>query len=357
MIDIKQTRIETPRLLLRPWRIEDAPDLYAYAKDPDVGPMAGFAPHRSLEESRAIAKRFTEMENGVCLAVVLKETGHVIGSMGLGPDARHIQVPGCVHVGYSIGKAYWGRGLMPEAVHNALDHIFRIWKIRIATITHYPENHRSRRVIEKSGFRFEGVLRQCALRYNGAVTDLWFYSMTAAEYYTLRAGELGLRLALPEEFPVEQLEEYRRGWGAEKIVPGAMRSPVPYDFNWVQQQIAKRTYPVPGYVPSTLYLLTDADHRILGALDLRHELVGKLLTVDGHIGYGVHPSERGKGLAPLLLGLGLEKAKELGIRQVLVTCNDDNPASAATIRDCGGVLEKLVAEANGNLVRRYWIYL
>ena len=340
MIDIKQTRFETPRLLLRPWRIEDAPDLYAYAKDPDVGPMAGYAPHKSLEESRAIAKRFTEVENGVCLAIVYKENGHVIGSMGLGPDARHIQVPGCVHVGYSIGKAYWGRGLMPEAVHAALDHIFRVWKIRIATITHYPENYRSRRVIEKSGFRFEGALRQCALRYNGAVTDLWFYSMTAAEYYALRAKELGLRLALPEEFSIQQIEEYRREWGAEKVKPYAMR-----------------VYPAPSSENSTLYVLADAGNRVLGALHLRRELTGKLLTVDGHIGYGIRPGERGKGLSPLMLGLGLEKAREHGIAQALVTCNDDNHASAAAIRDCGGVLENLIAVADGNLVRRYWINL
>ena len=79
---------ETERLVLRPWRKSDLGDFYEYAKDPEVGPNAGWKPHENMDESRRILQSFIDGEE--VRAVVLKQTGKVIGSLGLHPDRlRH----------------------------------------------------------------------------------------------------------------------------------------------------------------------------------------------------------------------------------------------------------------------------
>ena len=79
-------RMETERLILRPWELSDAKDLYAYASTPKVGPMAGGKPHESVEESREIIKRFREVDDS--WALELKENHRVIGSVGLHQHKR-----------------------------------------------------------------------------------------------------------------------------------------------------------------------------------------------------------------------------------------------------------------------------
>ena len=196
----RMERIETARLILRPWQMEDAEDLYEYAKNPEVGPNAGWKPHDSIEESREIIKMFTAPEKpGVLFAIEEKENGKVIGSLGIEEDGRRPQVEGAFSLGYVLSQAFWGRGLMTEAVQNCHAKLF--------SVTHYPFNKRSRRVIEKSGFYYEGLLRQASRRYDGTVLDLCCYSMTAAEYYLLQAKKRGLFLILPEETTLEKIAE------------------------------------------------------------------------------------------------------------------------------------------------------
>ena len=108
-----------------------------------------------------------------------------------------------------------------------------------------------------------------------------------------------------------------------------------------------------GRVHCTYRWMVDGD-RILGAIALRHELNAFLLDRGGHIGYGVRPSERRKGLASWALGLMLDEARRLGIDPVLITCHPDNRGSARTIEKAGGVLED-VRHSGEDAVRRYWI--
>lgn len=111
----------------------------------------------------------------------------------------------------------------------------------------------------------------------------------------------------------------------------------------------------PGWVHCTYRWIVEGD-RPLGAIALRHELNDRLLAHGGHIGYGVRPAERGRGLARWAVGEMLPVARELGIDRVLITCDDDNLASARTIERSGGVLQD-VTEPEGKPVRRYWITL
>ena len=153
-VDVTSIRIETPRLLLRPWLESDLEDLYAYASVAGVGEMAGWPHHESILVSQRILDSFIRHKK--TLALVWKETGTVIGSLGLEemrPDPIADGRQGR-EIGYVLSKAYWGRGLMPEAVQAVIRYCFDVLELDYLTCCHFLSNSRSRRVIEKCGFQF-----------------------------------------------------------------------------------------------------------------------------------------------------------------------------------------------------------
>ena len=116
--------LQTGRLLLRPWYDSDAEDLYEYAKDQRVGPIAGWPAHTSVENSREIIRDVLSAPE--TYAVVLKQNGKPVGSIGLMIGSQsNIGLPDdeC-EVGYWIGVPYWGQGLIPEAVRELQRHAF-----------------------------------------------------------------------------------------------------------------------------------------------------------------------------------------------------------------------------------------
>lgn len=153
-IDISHTVLETDRLILRPWREEDLKDFYDYAREDGVGQMAGWTPHRSPEESREILSMFIREKK--TFALELKETGQVIGSIGLEflnelPGEEYEPLHGR-EIGYVLKKSFWGRGLMPEAVQRVIRYCFEELGMDFLTCGHFEWNSQSRRVIEKCGF-------------------------------------------------------------------------------------------------------------------------------------------------------------------------------------------------------------
>lgn len=109
-----------------------------------------------------------------------------------------------------------------------------------------------------------------------------------------------------------------------------------------------------GSTGSYRWIVEDA--QVLGAIALRHELTEPLLHAGGHVGYGVRPSARGRGLATWALGQLLGEARRVGLREVLIVCEATNAASVRTIERNGGVLEDIRTTDCG-AVRRYWITL
>ena len=172
--------IETARLVLRPIVKEDARDIFAYAQNPDVGPDAGWMPHTSLFETKAIMEQVFLNQEDV-FGVVEKATGRMIGTIGFTPDAMR-KDDELRMLGYSIGKESWNKGYITEASMAMLEYAFEQKDYPIVSVTHYPYNIGSRRVIEKCGFRYEGTLRHAEKRYDGMVFDLSCYSMTKEEY-------------------------------------------------------------------------------------------------------------------------------------------------------------------------------
>lgn len=148
-------RLETPRLILRPWSQADLRDLNAYASVDGVGQMAGWLPHRSLEESREILNLFMQEDKTLCLEH--RETGRAIGSIGLEEvrylDAGFDPLRGR-EIGYVLSKSYWGQGLMPEAVRAVMDYCFQVLRYDFLTCGYFIRNQQSRRVNEKLGFVF-----------------------------------------------------------------------------------------------------------------------------------------------------------------------------------------------------------
>ena len=154
-VDVTHIRIETERMILRPWRESDLADLYEYASVKGVGENAGWNPHASLEESEKILQMF--MSHRKVFALELKENGKVIGSLGLEePNPDPVEDGYGREIGYVLSKDYWGRGLMPEAVRGVIDYCFKILSYDFLTCGHFVQNNRSRRVIEKIGFTYFG---------------------------------------------------------------------------------------------------------------------------------------------------------------------------------------------------------
>ena len=112
-----------------------------------------------------------------------------------------------------------------------------------------------------------------------------------------------------------------------------------------------------GYVPQTVYWLVDGDE-FIGTTSIRHELTEYLLRIGGHIGYNIRPSKRNMGYGTQILKLALEKAKELHLTKVLVTCDETNIASKKIIETNGGIFENSEPQRNGLPNKlRYWIDL
>ncbi len=146
-------RLETERLILRHWEESDAEECYKYAKDDRVGPGAGWPPHTSVEESRRIIKEVLCEPN--TFAIVLKETGLPIGSIGLHFRSDLARLDDEAELGYWLGVPYWGQGLVPEAAREMLRYAFEDLKLDRVWCGYYEGNDKSRRVQEKVGFKYQ----------------------------------------------------------------------------------------------------------------------------------------------------------------------------------------------------------
>lgn len=172
-------KIETARLVLRPWTIEDAEPLFKYAADPLVGPAAGWNVHESVEDSRRIIREILS-ENGT-FAVIIKENGpEPVGSIGYFPCTA-AEAGGAPEIGYWIARPFWGNGYIPEAVEALLALLFRTEKHPQVWCAHFTGNEKSRRVIEKCGFAYR-FTQDSGPWPSGGMRETRFYSITKEEW-------------------------------------------------------------------------------------------------------------------------------------------------------------------------------
>lgn len=146
--------IETKRLRLRPWLESDAQSLYTYAKDPQVGPIAGWPVHTSVEDSLQVIRNVLAVPE--TYAVCLKTDDVAIGSIGLMIGAKsNLPLPETEgEIGYWIGVPFWGQGLIPEATRALLRHAFEDLELQTLWCGYFDGNEKSKRAQEKCGFRY-----------------------------------------------------------------------------------------------------------------------------------------------------------------------------------------------------------
>lgn len=170
-INLSEITIKTERLLLRPWKNSDLQDFNEYASVDGVGQMAGWTPHKSMEESAAVLKMFIEGKK----TFAIEYNGKVIGSLGVEVyDEKKLpefdEKLGR-EIGYVLSKDYWGKGLMPEAVRAVIEYLFDEEKLDFLICCHFTDNEQSWRVQEKCGFKHYKMVKS-ETRY-GAVKDTW----------------------------------------------------------------------------------------------------------------------------------------------------------------------------------------
>lgn len=179
-IDISGITLKTDRLTLRPWRQEDLDDFYEYASVDGVGQMAGWLPHESKETTQMILDSFISHKKTFALEL----DGKVIGSLGIEsykedefPELEQLRGRS---IGYVLSKDFWGRGLMPEAVKAVQAYLFEEAGFDFLVVSHYVWNGQSRRVIQKSGFKYLKTI-QLNTRYN-TVEDTLVYLLKKEDW-------------------------------------------------------------------------------------------------------------------------------------------------------------------------------
>ncbi len=169
---------------------------------------------------------------------------------------------------------------------------------------------------------------------------------------------MNLKLVKASKKYEKQIKDMLDEWYAskEKIIPYAIRKDDYHDFeNYCKNLEVKE--PLNGLVPDSTFFCLDADRNIMvGAVNIRHYLNESLFISGGHIGDGVRPSERRKGIATEMIALSLEECKKLKIDKVLMVCYKNNIGSKKSIINNGGVLENEI-EVEDGIVERYWITL
>ena len=144
--------LKTQRLVLRPWKESDAECLYHFAKNPKIGPIAGWPPHKNVEESLEIIKTIFSKKETYAITIEDKAIGSI--ALLFYPNTNHYWKDKGVELGYWIGEEYWGQGLTVEACQELIRHGFEDLNINKIYASFRDENHQSKRVLEKLGFKY-----------------------------------------------------------------------------------------------------------------------------------------------------------------------------------------------------------
>ncbi len=167
-------KLETDRLILRRFVIEDAEDMYRnWASDPEVTKFLTWPTHASADISRMLLNDWiSRYETGDYFnwAMEWKETGRVIGNISVVRLREDIDE---AEIGYCMSRACWGRGIMPEALKAVLDYLFDTAGMNRVSACHDANNPKSGRVMEKAGMKQEGVLRQSGKNNQGICDAVW----------------------------------------------------------------------------------------------------------------------------------------------------------------------------------------
>ena len=307
--------LQTERLILRPWEETDAEECYKYAKDPLVGPAAGWAVHTSVENSRRIIKDVLMVPE--TYAVVLKETGLPIGSIGLHHNDL-AEKDDEAELGYWIGVPFWGRGFAPEAAREMLRRAFEDLGLKRVWCAYYDGNEKSRRVQEKLGFERQWTTKDMDVPLLGEKRTGHVNLLTKERWLEIKGkadkdNSIVIRAEREEDFPaVENLVResfwnvYRPGCSEHYVIHVLRGDPAFVgELDFVMEKDGK-------LIGQNVFMRT-----VINADDGRDVPV---LTM-GPI--CVAPELKRRGYGKKLLDHSIEKAAELGYGAVLFEGNID----------------------------------
>ncbi len=299
---MKKDRLVTKRLILRAWQESDAESLYKYAQNPAIGPVAGWPPHTSVEDSLNVIR--TVFAAPETYAVVLKATDEPVGSVGImfGDGLHSAEMrPGEAEIGYWIGVPYWGQGLIPEAVRCLLKRCFEDLGMTAVWCGYYDGNVKSRRVMEKCGFRFHHT-EEGKTSPLGDVRTEHFMRMTKEEWESAR--QLPIRPLTERDIP-EMRELFRstvltvnsKDYTKEEVEDWASCGDCIE--HW-KELFAKNNY--------------------IGVLDKQGRIAGfASINPEGYLhSMFVHKDWQGKGVATLLLSEVEKMARRYGVHKMSV---------------------------------------
>ena len=179
--------LETKRLILRPINTDDRFDMFEYAKKPNIGPMAGWCPHSSVDETKIVIEIFINNARRTGLGVfsiILKENNKMIGTIELYNRIQNFKA----ELGYSLNDEYWGQGIIVEAGEAVLKWGFEQLELYRIQANIFVFNHQSERVCQKLHMEYEGLLKNYYLRYDGKVFDCKSYAITREMYQALKGN-------------------------------------------------------------------------------------------------------------------------------------------------------------------------
>ena len=372
-IDVTNIEIETSRLLLRPFNLNDLDDLFEYASVPGVGECAGWPHHEDKGITYKRLEKFIEEKK--TFAIVYKENNKVIGSLGVEEYDAEDKLSEFFNyngrsIGYVLAKDYWGKGLMTEAVKACIKYLFDELDYDFLLCGRFDFNERSKRVQEKCGFvpyrriifdthldkTEPGIL---SILTNPNKTIRFEFSHPETLIINKAYGTIKL-VKLSKEYQ-KQLFEMMDEWCNHESDDKDDRTPYAifkndyHNFEYYLNNLDIKE-PKDGKVPDSTFFALDVERNIfIGAVNIRHYLNEHLLQYGGHIGDGIRPSERGKGYGKEIIRLALHECRKLGINKVLMTCDKSNIGSMKTIIYNSGVLENEIEMEDGEILQRYWI--
>lgn len=302
--------LETRRLILRPWDEADAEECYRYARDPRVGPIAGWPAHTSAAYSRQIIR--DQLTVAETYAIVLKETGLPIGSIAL-HHKDLAEEEDEAELGYWLGVPCWGRGLATEAARELLRHAFEDLGLARVWCAYYDGNAPSKRVQEKLGFRYQWTSENVPVPQLGETRTGHVNLMTKEDWaglaalYTPSLEDLWFRQAMMAD---PETMSYNRAWGG--TIPFPREQWRDWYDRWITRHENRRYY----------RYLTDGAGRFIGEIAYHYDSGRDRYAAD----VVVHAPFRGRGYGGKGLDLLCQAAGRQGIRALYDEIAADNPA-------------------------------
>ena len=176
--------LETPRLILRRMTMKDAKDIFEYSRDEEVACHVLWSAQRDIVEAkdycRYMLRRYRADEPS-SWGIIDRQTRHLVGTIGY---MDYSMDNASVEIGYSLARWLWNGGYMTEALRAMVQNAFEVMNVEAVAISHFVGNEPSRKVIERAGFIFEGVMPCGFKRFDGEIFDNVCYSILRSEYDT-----------------------------------------------------------------------------------------------------------------------------------------------------------------------------